>query len=273
MKIAVAGATGRVGRHVVEVLESQGHEVVRIARSNGVDVATGEGLGRALAGVEAVVDTTSTPTPDERAATDFFLAASHNLQRAGAGAGVRRIVVISIIGIERFPSGYLKAKVAHEKAALAGPVPARILRAAQFHEFVEPIVDWGRQTGVSRVPRMRTQLVAARTVAQALADLATDPRSVPAPAGDPPLEIAGPRPEILLDVARRLVARRGDGLRVEAGDSEAYPDEDGLYESGALLPGPRATLAGPTFDEWLDETYPRDRQTDAGARGRDALNA
>ena len=161
MKIAVAGATGRVGRHVVEILESQGHEVVRIARSNGVDVATGEGLGRALAGVEAVVDTTSTPTPDERAATDFFLAASHNLQRAGASAGVRRIVVISIIGIERFPSGYLKAKVAHEKAALAGPVPARILRAAQFHEFVEPLVDWGKQKSVSRVPRMRTQLVAA----------------------------------------------------------------------------------------------------------------
>jgi len=272
MKIAVAGATGRVGRYVVEVLESQGHEVVRISRSNGVDVATGEGLDRALAGVEAVVDTTSTPTPDEREATGFFLAASHNLQRSGAGAGVRRIVVVSIIGIERFRSGYLKAKVAHEKAALAGPVPVRILRAAQFHEFVEPLVDWGKQKSVSRVPRMRTQLVAARTVAQALADLATDPRSVPAHAGAPPLEIAGPGPEILLDAARRLVARRGDRIRVEAGDSTAYPDEDGLYESGALLPGPDATLAGPTFDEWLDEAYPRDRRAHAGAGRRDALN-
>jgi len=272
MKIAVAGATGRVGRYVVEVLESKGHEVVRISRSNGVDVATGEGLDRALAGVEAVVDTTSTPTPDEREATGFFLAASHNLQRSGAGAGVRRIVVVSIIGIERFRSGYLKAKVAHEKAALAGPVPVRILRAAQFHEFVEPLVDWGKQKSVSRVPRMRTQLVAARTVAQALADLATDPRSAPAPAGAPPLEIAGPRPEILLDAARRLVARRGDRIRVEAGDSAAYPDEDGLYESGALLPGPDATLAGPTFDEWLDEAYPRDRRAHAGAGRRDALN-
>ena len=27
-KIAVAGATGRVGRHVVDVLEAEGHEVV-----------------------------------------------------------------------------------------------------------------------------------------------------------------------------------------------------------------------------------------------------
>jgi hypothetical protein len=26
-----------------------------------------------------------------------------------------------------------------------------------------------------------------------------------------------------------------------------------VYESGALLPGPDATLAGPTFEAWLDE--------------------
>jgi hypothetical protein len=31
------------------------------------------------------------------------------------------------------------------------------------------------------------------------------------------------------------------------------PDDpdDALYESGALLPGPHAILAGPTFEEWL----------------------
>jgi hypothetical protein len=30
------------------------------------------------------------------------------------------------------------------------------------------------------------------------------------------------------------------------------PDPEGaLFESGALLPGPDATLAGPTFEEWL----------------------
>ena len=31
------------------------------------------------------------------------------------------------------------------------------------------------------------------------------------------------------------------------------PDRD-LYETGALLPGPGAILAGPTFEEWLDST-------------------
>jgi hypothetical protein len=57
----------------------------------------------------------------------------------------------------------------------SGPIPVRVLRAAQFHEFVAQLVEWGRQGEVSYVPKMRTQPVAARAVAQALVDLATDP--------------------------------------------------------------------------------------------------
>jgi hypothetical protein len=51
---------------------------------------------------------------------------------------------------------------------LSGPIPARVLWAAQFHEFVEQLAQWGTQGDVSLVPRMRTQLVAARTVAEVL---------------------------------------------------------------------------------------------------------
>ncbi|MGH9135798.1 MAG: NmrA family NAD(P)-binding protein, partial [Acidimicrobiales bacterium] len=36
-RIAVAGATGRVGRHVVDVLTERGHDVVPLARGLGVD--------------------------------------------------------------------------------------------------------------------------------------------------------------------------------------------------------------------------------------------
>jgi hypothetical protein len=102
---------------------------------------------------------------------------------------------------------------------------------------------------------MRTQLVAARTVAQALTDLATDPESAAAPeSGEAPiLEIAGPRAENLVDMAILLAARRGDPVEIEGVSDPADPDRD-LYETGALLPGPAATLAGPTFEEWLDST-------------------
>jgi len=244
-KIAVAGATGRVGHHVVDLLTERGHNVVRMSRDHGVDVITGEGLADSLAGVECIVDATSGPSPEQQAATEFFTTAARNLQEAGRSAGVERIVVVSIIGTDRLKGGYGVAKVAHEQATLSGPIPARVLRAAQFHEFVEQLVQWGTQGDASRVPKMRTQLVAARTVAEALADLAADPESAPGPT----LEVAGPREESLVEMANLLVAQRGNSLRVEAASD---PVDGDVYESGALLPGPHATLGGPTFEEWLE---------------------
>jgi len=249
-RIAVAGATGRVGRHAVDVLEGDGHEVVAISRSQGVDVITRDGLAAALDGVESVVDAATGPSAEQDAATEFFTTAARNLQEAGSRAGVRQIVVVSIIGTDKFTAGYGAAKLAHERASLAGPVPARILRAAQFHEFVEVLMAWGRQGEVCYLPPMLTQLVAARTVAEALAALAVAPQPA---AGEPVSEIAGPREEYLPDAAALLAARRGDVVKIEAASNPADPD-DALNSSGALLPGPDATLAGPTFEEWLDAT-------------------
>src|SRR5919108_940752 len=246
-RIAVAGATGRVGRHVVDVLNENGHDVVAISRSNGVDVITGDGLAAALEGVESVIDTATGPSPEQDAATEFFTTATRNLQEAGSRAGVHRLVVVSIIGTDRYTAGYGAAKQAHERAALAGPVPARILRAAQFHEFVEVLMTWGRQGDVIYLPPMRTQIVAARTVAEALAALALSPE----PEGPQPAEIAGPREEYLPDLARLVAARRGDPVKIEAVSNPADPD-DALSSGGGLLPGPHATLAGPTFAEWLE---------------------
>jgi uncharacterized protein YbjT (DUF2867 family) len=57
MRIAVAGATGNIGARTVSFLERDGHNVVRISRSLGVDLITGEGLDAALEGVDALVDT------------------------------------------------------------------------------------------------------------------------------------------------------------------------------------------------------------------------
>ncbi len=252
-KIAVVGATGRVGRPVVDILESRGDDVVPISRSQGVDVITGDGLDEALAGVETIIDVSTGPSPEQQAATEFFTTATRNLQAAGARAGVRRLVVVSIIGIDDFAGGYNAAKIAHEHAAQAGPIPARIVRAAQFHEFVEELMRWGMQGDVSYVWNMRTQLVAARTVAEELVDLAT--ASDAAFDAARTTEIAGPREERLVEAARLLVARRGQHLRVEETSDPSDPDSM-RYANGAALPGPGAKLAGPTFAEWLEATVP-----------------
>jgi uncharacterized protein YbjT (DUF2867 family) len=250
MRIAVAGATGRVGRHVTDVLRARGHEVVAMSRSTGVDVVTGTGLAEALTGVSCVVDTATGASPDQAEATRFFTAAAQNLHRAGERAGVRRIVVVSILGAEKFRAGYNAAKVVHERVHRQGPLPVSIVRAAQFHELVGQMVDWGRQGQVTRLPRMRTQPLSARTVAERLADRAeSDPVAQP----EGPIEIAGPREETLADVAELLLARRGQALRVETITDPADPDAD-AYANGALLPGPQAILAGPTFEQWLENS-------------------
>ena len=247
-KIAVAGATGRVGSHVVDVLEEGGHDVVGISRATGVDIVTGEGLPEALEGVESVIDAATGPSPEQEEATRFFTAATRNLQAAGERAGVGRMVVVSIIGADRFTAGYGAAKLAHERAMLAGPVPALILRASQFHEFVEQLLQWGTQGDIVHVPEMRTQIVAARTVAEVIADVAT----VPASAGTELVEIAGPREERLIELASLFVSRRGLPLKVESVPTPADPDAE-LQANGGLLPGPEAKLAGPSFEEWLDQ--------------------
>ena len=169
---------------------------------------------------------------------------------------MKRIVVVSIIGIDRFSAGYLAAKVAHERALRAGPIPVRILRAAQFHEFVGQLVDWGRQGDGLRAEDAHAAR-GRRTVAEALVGLAEAPGS----ADVPTREIAGPEVEDLVAAATRLVARRGDPLRIEGVTNPADPDAH-LYETGALLPGPDAILAGPSFDQWLESA-----DGSSGARG------
>ena len=248
MLIAVAGATGRLGQHLVEVLQERGHGVVPISRTHGIDLITAVGLEQALTGVDCIIDAATGPSPDEAEATSFFTTASRNLHEAGHAAGVSRMLVVSIVGIDRWSDGYGKAKLVHEDIALAGPVPTRILRATQFHEFVGQLLDWATQGEVGYVPDMRTQLVSARAVAEALANLATAPTW--SRQDGPAREIGGPRPENFVDAATLLAAKRGRPTKVELAPAEADPYAGA--DRDALLPGPGAILAGPTFESWLE---------------------
>ena len=105
-----------------------------------------------------------------------------------------------------------------------------------------------RQPGdVAYFPALPTQLVAGRTVAEELVDLAAAPEA-PAP-GTPIPEIAGPRKETMAGAAELLGARRG--VKVVSVDGAGIPDAE-IAAKGGFLPSPHAKLAGPTFQEWLD---------------------
>lgn len=135
---------------------------------------------------------------------------------------------------------------AHSPPDARGLLPVRIVRAAQFHEFVDQLVGWTIQHGVANVPEMRTQLVAARVVAESLADAAEEPEI----RNGRITEIAGPREERLANAAAALFASRADSFEIREGRQPGAPDAV-AHAEGAALPNPAAKLAGPSFEERL----------------------
>jgi uncharacterized protein YbjT (DUF2867 family) len=235
VRIAVAGATGLVGKQLVAAAREAGHDVVELSRARGVDLTDGSGLD--LNGVEAVIDVTNSPSIEQAEATDFFVTAARILGAAATAAGAHRTVVLSIIGVDATPDdGYFVAKHAHERAtreSAPGPV---VVRAAQFHEFPGQMLGWMRDGDRAAIPDQPIQPVELGAVVAVLLELAT--------VDDPPamVEIAGPQQERLPD----LVARLDDSVTVTPA-----PVSDAV-RGGALLPGRGARIAGPDFATWLN---------------------
>jgi len=239
MKVAVVGGTGLTGRHVIDVLTRGGHEAVPLARASGVDLLTGAGLDAALAGVEATIDVSNVATMKRDVAVGFFDKAGRHLLAAAAKAGVRHHVALSIVGIDRVRTGYYEGKLRQEAVVRSGGVPWSVLRATQFHEFAGQLL--ARVPGpVAFVPAMKVQPIAVREVAEALVALAL--REPEGMAGD----LAGPRVESLVDMARRVV---------RAGRARRRPVAPlwipGPARTGGLLPSGPGARGVQTFDEWM----------------------
>jgi len=246
-RIAVVGETGLLGRYVVGAAKAAGYEPVVVARSQGVDIITGDGLDAALHGVDAVIDVSNVTTLRRRTSVEFFAVASTNLLAAGRRTGVRHHVALSIVGVDRVDSGYYAGKRAQESLVLDGKHPASVLRATQFHEFAGQLLD--RVPGpVALIPKMLVQPVAAREVAAGLLALAAAE-----PAGTA-AELAGPEQHQLVDLARRVVQARGQRRLVlgvqPPGRAGRAAATGGLLPTG---PGPRGTV---TFAEWLSTSEP-----------------
>jgi uncharacterized protein YbjT (DUF2867 family) len=239
MKIAVAGATGLVGRQVVAQAEARGHQVVALARSTGFDLlAPDERLVEALRGCAAVIEVTASPTSDGEEARAFFTTVAENLGRAATAAGVQRTVVLSIVGTDLSPDfPYYVAKTEQEKVARAHAPGVRIVRATQFHEFPGQLIDWYAD-GVS-VPVLDapTQTVDTAEIATVLLAVATGELT-----GD--VDIAGPRADRLPDLVEREIQHRGLDLKVELA-----PTPESM-RNGSMLPGPGALLRGSDWDTW-----------------------
>lgn len=253
MRIAVAGGTGLVGTKVSERLRAQGHDVVILTRSNGIDLTTGDGLAEALAGVDSIVDVTSLASTKPSDTVAFFRAVATNLQTAAEAAGVRRVVTLSIVGIDGLgggPYGHYDGKRAQEAATEAGAVPTAILRATQFHGFAGQVIDWVAKAGVLPCPIQPVQTVDVDAVADELVALALE-----APAGQHVRrEIAGPEKARLVDQARAIAKARGRRLWVIPLWLPGTTPK--RVRAGALQAGPDTAIVGGTFETWLAREYP-----------------
>lgn len=243
MDIAVAGGTGTVGRYVVAAAKERGHRVVSLSRADGVDLATGRGLAEALAGVDTVIDAAGIQTLSTRKAVDFFTAAGRNLLAAEQSAGVSHHVALSIVGIDQAASGLYAGKLAQEAAVQSGQVPWSILRSTQFHEFVPMTLGLATLGPVVLTPRMLTQPVAAREVAEALVDAAEA-----GPQGRLP-DLGGPQRHELINLVKAYLKHQGQRKWVVGIPTPGAMGR--AMRNGDLIPTAGAAVGRQNFQEWL----------------------
>ena len=263
--VLVTGGTGVLGAAVVRRLLAEGRPVrvlSRRPRRPGTgpekaqwavgDLVTGAGLVAALEGTAAVVHCASDPRHWKN-----DLPAARRLIDAARAAGSPHLVDVSIVGIDRVPYGYYRAKLAVEREIEASGLPWTVLRATQFHDLLLAVAQQLVRLPVVPVPAgLLFQPVDVAQVAERLAALAL---GEPVGRAD---DLGGPEILTAQDVVRALVRARG--LR-RAVVPVPVPGRlvRSVREGGLLAP---ARQPGPGFAEFLASASLEDRSYGAARR-------
>ncbi|MGH1564198.1 SDR family oxidoreductase [Mumia sp. DW29H23] len=248
-RVAVTGGTGMIGRAVCTALEARGHEVRVLSRhsvSHPVDLTTGEGLEAALDGCEVVVDASN--GFGAKAGRAVLVDGSRRLLEVEQAVGVAHHVAMSIVGCDAVPGyPYYRVKVAQEQVVRAGGVPWTIVRATQFHGFLDMLLGAAAKVGVRPSLAIPLQPVDVGDVALAIADV------VAGDGGGRTIEVVGPEVTTVRDLARSWSAATGRG-RVPI----RLPLWGGMLRAlagGAALSDDPDVRGSVTFESWLTATY------------------
>ena len=238
VRVVVTGGTGRLGQRMVAPLQSQGHEVRLMSRRGagpgGVrgDLATGRDLREALAGAEAVVHAATAGATGDPWEVD--VAGTRRLVQAVDRDRLGHLVYVTIVGVDRAPYGYYRAKFAAEQVLLASGLPVTLLRITQFFCFVDSLFETAKRGPVLPVPMgWRTRPVDVGEAAEHVTSWVGS-----APTGGV-VEFGGPEELSAADLARAWAAARAPGTRVVA---TPLPGRlSAAFREGAALPsrGPR----------------------------------
>ncbi|MGW8375759.1 NAD(P)H-binding protein [Streptomyces sp. ODS28] len=214
--VLVTGGTGTLGRPLVDRLLADGAAVRVMSRRPRraederpyawavADLTTGQGLDAAVEGVSVIVHCATSPR-HEVACTRRLIEAAESAARRG-GAALPHLVYISIVGVDRNPFFYYRAKYAAERLIATSPLPWTVLRATQFHDLLAGLVSAQRRLPVVVGAKgFRFQPVEVSEVAARLAELAQGP-----PAGRVP-DMGGPEIYTLGELT--AMAQRATGAR------------------------------------------------------------
>jgi uncharacterized protein YbjT (DUF2867 family) len=171
VKLTIFGATGGVGRLLVEQALAEGHEVTAVARNprglpEGVRVVTADlaspdstAVAGAVKGADAVLSCLGA-----RAPTDVGVAArgTQAIVQAMADTGVRRVVVVSAAPVATVPSPGRPHPPRHDPGdgfftrTLAAPILKRIFRKpyADLAAMEDVLREGGLDWTVIRPPRL-----------------------------------------------------------------------------------------------------------------------
>jgi uncharacterized protein YbjT (DUF2867 family) len=247
VKIVVIGGTGLIGSKVVKQLRLEGHDALAAAPDTGVNTLTGEGLAEALAGADAVVDVSNSPSFEDEAVMDFFRTSTGNILKAEKAAGVGHHVTLSVVGAERLEeSGYMRAKMAQEKLIRQSAVPFSIIHATQFFEFIRRMVDAATIGNAVHLPGVLFQPMASDDVADAVAGVAVGPPI------NGTVEVGGPEQFRLDELVRRALAARKDPRTVVTDPNARY--FGAILNQRSLVPADNARVGRITLEEWHRET-------------------
>jgi uncharacterized protein YbjT (DUF2867 family) len=162
--VLITGASGLLGRRLLARSAASAYRLRGMSRRGpagstdvlpgvdwlSADLATGDGMDEAVAGVDTIIHAASSPRADTRR---IDVEGTRRLLATARRAGVRHVVYVSIVGIDRVPYRYYGLKLAAEEVVRAAGVPWTILRGTQFHDFMDSVFRQFARLPVGLLPK------------------------------------------------------------------------------------------------------------------------
>ena len=256
--ILITGGTGLLGKTVCQILDSKGityqiasHQQLRPDNSVFMDLRTGEGMQNAVRDKSVILHLAS----DKKHPDNDVYGTAHLLNSLKKQALCPHFIYISIVGVEELAMPYFKQKVQIEQMVIKSGLPYSIVKATQFHEYIDSQLTSFFRFGIGLLPKnILVQPVSVVSVANVLADLCMSGATYEIQS------LGGPEVLKLEELASQWLQHRKESkkyLPLPLWGKSGKKLKDGV------LTYPQKKLKGVNWSSWLKEHYPKKQVAEA----------